>query len=235
MQLLYLQRRLELLRADTRLLKTLRSLVYRFRKTVRTMIYHWQISQIAVCAQIVRFSNIRQLLINVHNFFVSLICCFAAVCLCHVLFKTQLTITDYMSYGLLLFADILIVLIAVIVLLILVITALVIYIIVYKHSTGISTVVIIKCLRTISDIHALFSAVCRCMSSSVRLSVWLSSLCLSVSNVRAPYSGGDWNFRQCFYVIWYLGHPWPFYKNFTDIIPREPIRRGVKPMRNSQI
>jgi len=28
----------------------------------------------------------------------------------------------------------------------------------------------------------------------------------SVCNVRAPYSG-DWNFRQCFYAIWYLGHP----------------------------
>ena len=26
-----------------------------------------------------------------------------------------------------------------------------------------------------------------------------------VCNVRAPYSG-DWNFRQCFYTIWYLGH-----------------------------
>jgi len=26
-----------------------------------------------------------------------------------------------------------------------------------------------------------------------------------VCNVRAPYSAG-WNFRQCFYGIWYLGH-----------------------------
>ena len=33
----------------------------------------------------------------------------------------------------------------------------------------------------------------RSMSSSVRL---------SVCNVRAPYSG-DWNFRQCFYSIWF--------------------------------
>jgi len=33
------------------------------------------------------------------------------------------------------------------------------------------------------------------------------SLCLSVvCNVRAPYSG-NWNFRQCFYAIWY--HAWP--------------------------
>ena len=32
------------------------------------------------------------------------------------------------------------------------------------------------------------------------------SVCrLSVCNVRAPYSG-DWNFRQYFYAIWYVGH-----------------------------
>jgi len=31
----------------------------------------------------------------------------------------------------------------------------------------------------------------------------------SVYNVRAPYSG-DWNFQQCFYAIWYLGHLWDF-------------------------
>jgi len=28
----------------------------------------------------------------------------------------------------------------------------------------------------------------------------LSSVCLSICNVRAPYPG-DWNFRQCFYAI----------------------------------
>ena len=56
-------------------------------------------------------------------------------------------------------------------------------------------------------------AVCR------RPSVCLSSLCLSVvCNVRAPYSG-DWNFQQCFYAIWYLGHLRPFGKNFTEIVP----------------
>ena len=27
-----------------------------------------------------------------------------------------------------------------------------------------------------------------------------------VCNIRARYSG-DWNFRQCFYPIWYIGHP----------------------------
>ena len=57
--------------------------------------------------------------------------------------------------------------------------------------------------------------------SVCRLSVCLSSVC----NVRAPYSG-DWNFRQYFYAMWYLGHPWPLYKNFTEIVSGEPLRRG---------
>ena len=53
------------------------------------------------------------------------------------------------------------------------------------------------------------------------------SVCLSVvCNVRAPYSG-DWNFRQCFYAMWYLGHPWPLYKNFTEIVPGEPLHLGL--------
>jgi len=54
-----------------------------------------------------------------------------------------------------------------------------------------------------------------------------------VCNV-APYSG-YWNFRQCFYVIWYLGHLWPFDENFTKIVPGKPLRRGVKPKRGSKI
>ena len=64
-------------------------------------------------------------------------------------------------------------------------------------------------------------AICR------RPSVCLSSV---VCNVGAPYSG-DWNFRQCFYAIWYLRHLRPFGKNFTEIVPGEPLRRGVKPKR----
>ena len=56
-----------------------------------------------------------------------------------------------------------------------------------------------------------------------------SVCCLSVvCNVGAPYSS-DWNFRQCFHAIWYLGHLWPFRKNFTEIVSGEPLRRGVKP------
>ena len=57
-----------------------------------------------------------------------------------------------------------------------------------------------------------------CYRPFVRL---LSSVC----NVCAPYLG-DWNFRQCFYAIWYLGHMWPFDKNFTEIVLGEPLRRG---------
>ena len=54
-----------------------------------------------------------------------------------------------------------------------------------------------------------------------------SVVCLSsVCNVRAPYSG-DWNFRQCFYAICYLGHLWPFGKHFTEIFLGEPLRRGL--------
>ena len=63
-------------------------------------------------------------------------------------------------------------------------------------------------------------AICRCPS------VCLSSV---VCNVRAPYSG-DWNFWQCFYAIWYLGHLRPFGKNFTEIVPGNPsVGGGVIP------
>ena len=48
---------------------------------------------------------------------------------------------------------------------------------------------------------------------------------LSVCNVRAPYSGGS-DFRQYFYGIRYLGHPLTSTKNFTEIVPGEPLRRG---------
>ena len=60
-----------------------------------------------------------------------------------------------------------------------------------------------------------------------RPSVCLSSVCRlsSVCNVRAPYSG-NWNFRQYFYGIRYLGHPLTSTKNFTEIVPGEPLRRG---------
>jgi len=46
-----------------------------------------------------------------------------------------------------------------------------------------------------------------------------------VCNVRVPYSGG-WNFRQYFYGVRYLGHSLTSTKNFMEIIPGEPLRRG---------
>ena len=67
-------------------------------------------------------------------------------------------------------------------------------------------------------------AICR-RRSVCRLSV--------ICNVRAPYSG-DRNFRQR-YAIWYLGNLWPFGKNFTEIVPGEPLRRGVKPKRGRKM
>ena len=48
---------------------------------------------------------------------------------------------------------------------------------------------------------------------------------LLVCNVRVPYRS-DWNFRQYFYTTWYLGHLRHFDKNFTEIVPGEPLRRG---------
>ena len=49
------------------------------------------------------------------------------------------------------------------------------------------------------------------------------SVCLLMLN--APYSGGC-NFPQYFYGIWYLGHPLTSFKNFTEIVQGEPLRRG---------
>jgi len=52
------------------------------------------------------------------------------------------------------------------------------------------------------------------------------SVCrLSVGNARAPYSGGC-NFRQYFYSVWHVGHPFTSTENFTEIVPGEPLRRG---------
>jgi len=46
--------------------------------------------------------------------------------------------------------------------------------------------------------------------------ICLPSVCLlSVCNVRAPYSRGS-DFRQYFYGIRYLGHPWTSTENFTE-------------------
>ena len=55
-----------------------------------------------------------------------------------------------------------------------------------------------------------------------------------VCNVRAPYSASQ-SFRQCFYDIWYLGHPLTRTESFMEIVPEEPNRRGVKPKTGSKI
>ena len=47
-----------------------------------------------------------------------------------------------------------------------------------------------------------------------------------VCNAHAPYSAGG-NFSQCFDAIWYLGHPLTSTENFTEIVPAEPLHRGV--------
>ena len=49
---------------------------------------------------------------------------------------------------------------------------------------------------------------------------------LSVCNVLTPYSAG-WNFSQCFCAILYHGHPLTNVQKFTEIVPGEPLRRGL--------
>jgi len=63
---------------------------------------------------------------------------------------------------------------------------------------------------------AVYDHVC-CMLSPVRLS--------SVCNVRALYSTG-WNFRKCFFAIWYLGHPLTVTKFYRDRSRGTPPSRG---------
>jgi len=72
-------------------------------------------------------------------------------------------------------------------------------------------------VRTVLSL--IFSAIC------CRPSVCLSSVCLSVCNVRAPYSGGS-NFRQYFYGIMYIDHPLTSTENFMEIVQGEPLGRG---------
>ena len=55
-----------------------------------------------------------------------------------------------------------------------------------------------------------------------------------VCNVGAPYSRG-WTFRQNFFTAVYAGHPLTSVQNFTEIVPGEPLRRGVKRKRGSKI
>ena len=51
------------------------------------------------------------------------------------------------------------------------------------------------------------------------------SVCLSYVVTQAIEMFGT---VSSFYAIWYLGHLWPFDKNFTEIVLGEPLRLGVK-------
>jgi len=66
----------------------------------------------------------------------------------------------------------------------------------------------------------------RSLFAVVRPSVCLSS----VTFVRPTQA-----VRQYFYGIRYLGHPLTSTENFTEIVRREPLRRGVKHKRGSQV
>ena len=82
--------------------------------------------------------------------------------------------------------------------------------------------------RTTAEIWRLFDFLANVNSGSRSLyTIARPSVCrLSVvCNVRAPYSSG-YNFRQYFYGITYLVHPLTSTKNFTEIVPGKPLRRG---------
>ena len=68
-----------------------------------------------------------------------------------------------------------------------------------------------------SERELMFTFAICCPPSVCRLS--------SVGNARAPYSGGS-KFPKYFYGIRYLGHPLTSTENFTEIVPRELLRRG---------
>ena len=89
-----------------------------------------------------------------------------------------------------------------------------------KSTTQIASQLDMSFLANVNSRSRSLYAIARpsvCRLSVCRLSV--------VCNVRAPYSGG-WNFRQYFYGIRYLGHPLTSTKNFMEIVPGEPLRRG---------
>jgi len=69
----------------------------------------------------------------------------------------------------------------------------------------------------LANVNSHSRSLLRCRPSVCRLSV--------VGNARAPYLA-NCNFRQYFYGVRYLGHPLTTTENFTEIVPREPLRRG---------
>ena len=72
--------------------------------------------------------------------------------------------------------------------------------------------IVVKLMRTRQALSFFTFRFAICYLPSVCLSV-----CLFVCNVRAPYAA-DWDFRQFFFAVWYLGHPLTSTENFTEIV-----------------
>ena len=92
-----------------------------------------------------------------------------------------------------------------------------------EHSRIIQSVARFLC-SLYSNVTALRSGLC-----------YRKSVCrLSVCNVGAPYSGG-WSFRQYFFTAVHLSQPLTSIQNFTEIVPGEPLRQGIKRKRGIKI
>jgi len=94
--------------------------------------------------------------------------------------------------------------------------------IVVKSSRSLSHVLMSSCYRTWS-----LYAIC-CRPSVCRLSVTFVRPTQPVEifgNISTPFGTS----------VWYTGHPLTAMKNFTGIVPGEPLRREVKHKRGRQI
>ena len=87
----------------------------------------------------------------------------------------------------------------------------------FSRFTSIVIIIIIIMFVYYPNVTTLRSGLC------YRKSVCLSVVC----NAGAPYSGGR-RFRQYFFIAVYLSRPLTSVQNFTDIVPGEPLRRGIK-------
>ena len=86
------------------------------------------------------------------------------------------------------------------------------------------TFVAVSCRQLLANVHSRSRSLCR-----------RPSVCrLSVCNVRASYSG-EWNFRQYFYAICYVGHLLTFRKKLWRSSQGNPFIVGVKYQRGKGI
>ena len=91
--------------------------------------------------------------------------------------------------------------------------------------TGLGLVTVVASVSYSYSLASYFLPECDYVTFGSLLSQFrLSSVCLSVCNVGAPYSGG-WSFRQNFFTAVYAGHPLISVQNFTEIVLGEPLRR----------